>query len=434
MVGRHAPRLTRAADAAAVGSCVAATAATAHAAINRGRLRRPPSDPPTIREPVSVLVPARDEATTIGACVAALLGSAGLADVEVLVGDDGSTDGTAEAARAAAEAARAAVGSDPRLRVLAVPAPPAGWLGKPHACAHLAAHARGAILVFIDADVVVAPHGLAATVALLRAAGADLVSPYPRVAADGWLARLVQPLLQWSWLTFLPLRAMEASPRPSLAAAAGQLLAVDARAYRRAGGHRAVAGEVVEDVALARPVKAAGGRVCLADGSAIATCRMYGSAGELVDGYAKSLAVAFGPPPAAAAVMAALAWVYVWPPVAAAHGVARRRVGQAMVGVAGYLAGVAGRVVAARATGGRVGDGWAHPASVAALAALTAESARRHRVGTAAWKGRTIAPPHPRARRRGGRAAMSRMVARRGGRGGRAVMPRVGRAARGGRR
>lgn len=430
MVGRRAPRLRRAGDAATVGSCVAATAATAHTLVNRTRLRRPPAEPPTSREPISVLVPARDEAATIGACAAALLGSTRLVDVEVLVGDDGSTDGTADAARAAAA-------GDARLRVLPVPAPPTGWLGKPHACAHLAAHARGAILVFVDADVVIAPHGLAATVALLRAAGADLVSPYPRVAADGWLARLVQPLLQWSWLTFLPLGAVEASPRPSLAAAAGQLLAVDARAYRHAGGHRAVAGEVVEDVALARAVKAAGGRVCLADGSAIATCRMYGSAGELVDGYAKSLAVAFGPPPAAAAVMAALAWVYAWPPVAAAYGVARRRWGRAVAGMAGYLAGVAGRAVAARATGGRVADAWAHPASVAALAALTAESARRRRAGTAAWKGRTvaartIAPPRPRARRRGGRAVMSRMGAARGGRGGRAVMSRAGRR-RGGR-
>lgn len=410
MVGRHAPRLRRAGDAATLAAALAATAATAHTAVNRARLRRPPTDPPATLEPLSVLVPARDEAATIGACVAALLGSTGLADVEVLVGDDGSTDGTAEAARAAA-------GGDPRLRVLAVPTPPTGWLGKPHACAHLAAHARAPVLVFVDADVVVAPHGLAATVALLRAAGADLVSPYPRVVADGWLARLVQPLLQWSWLTFLPLSAVEASPRPSLAAAAGQLLAVDARAYHRAGGHRTVAGDVVEDVALARAVKATGGRVCLADGSATATCAMYGSAGELVDGYAKSLAVAFGPPPAAAAVMAALAWMYVWPPVAAAGGVARRRAGRATVGMAGYLAGVAGRAVTARATGGRVGDAWAHPASIAALAALTAESARRRRAGTAAWKGRTIAPPRGRAARRGGRAVMSRVArAHRGGR------------------
>lgn len=429
MADRHAPRLTRAANTATAGSCVVATATTAHAAINRARLRRPPADPPAILEPVSVLVPARDEAATIGACVAALLASAGLADVEVLVGDDGSTDGTADAARAAAA-------GDARLRVLSVPAPPAGWLGKPHACAHLAAHARGAVLVFVDADVVMARHGLAATAALLRAAGADLLSPYPRVAAEGWLARLVQPLLQWSWLTFLPLGAVETSPRPSLAAAAGQLLAVDARAYHRAGGHRAVAGEVIEDVALARAVKAAGGRVHLADGSAIATCRMYGSAGELVDGYAKSLAVAFGPPPAAAAVMAALAWIYVWPPVAAARGAARRQWGRAAAGAAGYLAGVAGRVVAARATGGRVGDAWAHPASIGALAALTAESARRHRAGTAAWKGRTLAPSRGRSRRRRGGAVMSRAGTargRRGGRGGRAVMLRMGRRRGGGR-
>jgi hypothetical protein len=74
---------------------------------------------------------------------------------------------------------------DPRVRPLDGLEPPAGWLGKPWACAQLAAAARGTTLVFVDADVTLAPHAVAATVALLRAgSGLDCVSPYPRQLAE----------------------------------------------------------------------------------------------------------------------------------------------------------------------------------------------------------------------------------------------------------
>jgi hypothetical protein len=390
-VSHPAPR--RAADGATTGAALAAAGATGHALANLARLRRlsphrEPGEAP-LAQPVTVLVPARDEAARIGACVSALLASTGLARLEVLVGDDGSADDTAEAARAAAD-------GDPRLRVVPVPAPPPGWLGKPHACAHLVSHARGQTLVFADADVVVSSGALAAIVATLRGDRLDVLSAYPRLTARAWLGRLVQPLLAWSWLTFLPLGLAETNPRPSLVAAGGQLLAVDARAYRRAGGHAAVAGDVLEDLALARRAKAAGARVAIADASRVATCDMYASTRELVDGYTKSLGAAFGSL-AGAAALAALAWAYVWPPVAAVHGLARRRWARAVLGAGGYAAGVAGRMATARASGGRPADAWTHPASIVALTALTAESVRRRRAGTATWKGRAVtAPARPR--------------------------------------
>jgi hypothetical protein len=132
---------------------------------------------------------------------------------------------------------------------------------------------------------------------VLRSAGVDLLSPYPRIIGAG---RLVQPLLQWSWLTFLPLRAMERSPRPSLAAAGGQWLVADRAGYERAGGHAAVAGDVLEDIGLARAVKRSGGRVALADASAFADCLMYPTWRDLRDGYSKSLHASFGSPAGAA--------------------------------------------------------------------------------------------------------------------------------------
>ncbi len=381
---RHpAPGLVR-------GAAVGAGLATAHTAVNVARLKRPPIPPPTILEPVSVLVPARDETARIADCVRALLASVDVPDLEVIVGDDGSRDGTAEVARQAGD-------GDPRLEVVALAPPPPGWLGKPHACAQLAERARGEVLVFVDADTVVDPHGVAATVALLRAAGVALCSPYPRQRYRGWLARLVQPLLQWSWLTFLPVDANQRSPRPSLTAANGQLLAVDAATYRRLGGHRAVAADVLDDIGLAKAVKRVGAQPLVTDGSDVASCEMYGTAGELVDGYAKNLAAGFASPPAAVAALAGLAVLYAAPAAAAVAGAARGRWRTAAWGAAGYLAGVLGRALTARATRGPVRDAWMQPASVLALTAIGVISAHRHARGTATWKGRPVTTTAPAA-------------------------------------
>jgi hypothetical protein len=368
-------------------AALAAAALSAHAVANLRVLRRPPDDglvcPPTGPPEVSVLIPARDEAARIGPCVDGVLGALEGVAAEVLVLDDGSTDATADVVRR-----RAA--EDARVRLLPGRPLPSGWLGKPHACHQLAEVAQGAVLLFVDADVRLQPLAVHATVALLRESELDLVSPYPRQAYDGWLPRLVQPLLQWSWLTFLPLGLAERSPRPSLTAANGQLLACRAEAYRAAGGHAAVRSEVVEDVALARAVKRAGFRATVADGTDLATCRMYDTSAELVEGYTKSLAAAFGSPAGAAATMALLTWLYVLPPVGALVGLARRDRRLAGAGLAGYAAGVAGRLLAARRFGGRPRDALAHPASVAALAWLTGRSWRRRRAGTATWRGRPV--------------------------------------------
>jgi hypothetical protein len=354
-----------------------AVAGTAHAAWNLRRLRVPPADPPPVAERVAVLLPVRDEAQRVEPCLRSLLCQTGLRDATVTVLDDGSTDGTADVVRRVA-------GSDPRVRLVTGEPLPDGWWGKPWACAQLADTVPDAdVLVFVDADVVLAPRAVASAVALLRWAGLDLVSPYPRQVAGSAAERLVQPLLQWSWLTTLPLRVAERSPRPSLAAANGQLLVVDAGAYRRSGGHRAVRAEMLEDIGLLRAVKRSGGRGTVVDGTALATCRMYDGWADLRDGYAKSLWSAFGSPGGAAAVLGALGVAYVLPPVAALRG--------SRVGLAGYAAGVAGRVVVGRRVGSRVWpDALAHPVSVGLLGWLTARSVRAHRRGALTVRGRPL--------------------------------------------
>lgn len=374
MVAVAVPRLGAALVAA--GSALAA-AGTLHAAWNLRRLRVPPHDPPPVAERVALLLPVRDEAHRVEPCLQSLLAQEGLRDVEVVVLDDGSTDGTADLVRRVA-------GDDPRFRLVAGDPLPAGWWGKPWACHQLAAAVPDAtVLVFVDADVVLAPHAVAASVATLRWAALDLVSPYPRQLAVTLPERLVQPLLQWSWLTTLPLGAAERSPRPSLAAANGQLMVVDSAAYRRAGGHEAVRAEMLEDIGLLRAVKRTGGRGTVVDGTDVAACRMYAGWGPLRDGYAKSLWSAFGSPAGAAGVVGLLGLAYVLPPVAALRG--------SRVGLAGLAAGVAGRVLVGRRVRARVWpDALAHPLSVAAFGWLTAESVRRHRRGALSARGRRL--------------------------------------------
>jgi hypothetical protein len=373
-------RLPRAVEYLTWGATAGAALLTAHTVVNARLLRKPPADAAAPEERVSVLLPLRDEASRVEPCLKALRTAldacAGAAELVVL--DDESADGTAELVRRL-------TCDDPRVRLLSGGPRPSGWLGKPWACAQLAdaAAPESTVLVFIDADVVLAPHALVATVAQLRRTALDLVSPYPRQVTVTAAERLVQPLLQWSWLTTLPLRVAERSARPSTAAANGQLLAVDRTAYRRAGGHAAVRGEVLDDLALLRAFKATGGRGGVTDGTDLATCRMYDGWPAVRDGYSKSLWAALGSPAGAAATTTALSLLYVWPAVAAALG--------SPAGAVGYAAGVAGRVVAARRTGGRVWpDALAHPVSIAVLGWLTAHSWAGRRHGTLRWKGRPV--------------------------------------------
>jgi hypothetical protein len=361
-------------------------AGAVHAAVNATLLRRPPPDPPPVRRPVIVVVPVRDEVDQVSDCLATLLDQRGIADLRVVVVDDGSTDGTADVVRAM---------TDPRLRLVDADPPPPGWLGKTHACAVGVAATDGSdggVLAFVDADVRLFPDALAGAVAVLDRHRLDLVSPWPRQLAGSLAERLVQPLQQWLWATTLPLRVAESSPRPSLAAANGQFLVLNRRSYDRAGGHAAVRGEVLDDIALLRAVKRSGGRGGPMDGSRLAACRMYDGWPALRDGYAKSLWGAVGGSPAAsAAAAAALTAVWVVPPLAALRG--------SRAGLVGYAAGVAGRVVTAAATGGRLWpDPLAHPASVLALDLLLARSVIGHRRGTLRWKGRDLPAPertHP---------------------------------------
>ena len=251
-------------------------------------LRAAESDPTKALPSVSVLIPARNEETSIKASVEAALASTGV-DLEVVVLDDHSEDSTAAVVAAL-------VARDPRARLQEGPALPVGWCGKQHACAALAALATRPVLVFLDADVRLAPDALARLTRFLDDSGADLVSGFPREEAVGLVEQMVIPLIHFVLLGFLPLRRMRTDNATGLAAGCGQLFVTTKSAYDRMGGHGAVRASLHDGVKLPRAYRAAGLKTDLCDATDLAACRMYRTSGELWSGLAKNATEALAAP------------------------------------------------------------------------------------------------------------------------------------------
>jgi chlorobactene glucosyltransferase len=246
------------------------------------RFRAPhPDDAPL----VSVIVPARDEAVNISACLATLLNSTH-PNFEVIVVDDESRDGTGEIARLIA--AR----SGGRLRVLAGAPVPDGWYGKSWACAQGAREARGELLLFTDADTRHDDVLLGHAVGALDDLDADLVSVLPRQRMETFWERVVLPIMFTTIsVRYADLERLSRTRKPRAVIANGQFMLFRRAAYERLGGHQAVRAEVAEDLCLAQAVVAGGGRMALAHADDMMETRMYRSLGGIIEGWTKNLAL-----------------------------------------------------------------------------------------------------------------------------------------------
>ncbi len=336
---------------------------------------------------VSVLVPARDEEARIGACLEALARQDYRA-LEVLVLDDCSSDRTAEVARSFEGRVRG-------LRVVAGEPLAPGWVGKPHACARLAREARGEWLLFTDADVELAPSGVARGLALARATRADLLTALPAQRTGSFAEALAIPLLYFVVAGFLPMFAIPFVRWPRLAAASGQFMLFRREAYERAGGHEAVRGEIVEDVALAVAVRRAGLRLVIANGRELAGCRMYTSWFEVVEGFSKNAFAGLGNSVANLVLLILIALaLFVAPPVALAASLAVSLTAGAPAAVWAPFAletalALAARLALAAAFRHPAWTAPLHPLAVLAALAVAARSFWLTRFGGGVrWRGR----------------------------------------------
>ena len=227
---------------------------------------------------ISVLIPARNEEANIGEAVAAVLQSTGVV-FELVVLDDGSTDGTA--------AILAGI-YDTRLRVIQGTALPVGWSGKQYACATLAQAARYDLLVFTDADVRLAPDAMVRMAGFMDRHPVGLASGFPRQIVQSWSEQLLLPLIHFLLLGFLPMAAMRRSPSVNLGAGCGQLFIARRDAYVAAGGHGAIRASLHDGLTLPRAFRRAGQMTGLFDATNFATCRMYASAAEVWSGLGKN--------------------------------------------------------------------------------------------------------------------------------------------------
>lgn len=348
-----------------------------------------PPPPPCGRPEVSVLVPARNEEAAVGRLCRDVLASTGV-DLELVILDDASDDGTATVVREIAAA-------DPRVRLVAGQPLPPGWCGKQHACWQLARAARHDTWVFLDVDVAPARDAIARGVAFLEASGAALGSGFPRQRTSCLLDWLLLPLIHFILLGFLPVARSRRENAPGMAAGCGQFFVTRRADYDRAGGHAVIRASLHDGVKLPRAYRRAGLKTDIFDATEIASCRMYERNGDVWRGLAKNATEGIGSPATILPFTILLAGGQVLPFVLLASGLAAGFAGWPRWAAAVALTAAAcawlPRFLAAARFRQSFSSAVAHPLGVAVFLAIQWTALVRKGLGLkTAWRGRSLAP------------------------------------------
>lgn len=319
---------------------------------------------------VSILIPMRNEEVNVSACLNSVINQKGLTSYEVIALDDGSDDQT-----------MMRIKSFPTVQALTGDALPPNWLGKLWACQQLANASKGEYLVFIDADVRVEKNAIASAISQMK--NWDYMSVYPRQVASGFIARVFQPLLQWSWLASVPLIISQRLALKSMVVANGQFFIIKRDAYFKSGGHESVSREVLDDLKLAKQLLAKGFKGGVAEGSQVSQCQMYQSGKDLIKGYQKSLWSAFGSPLGSVVAVIILFISGVLPFLFALAG--------SEDGLIAFTFLVLSRVIASVRTGSLPNTALFHPLAIAMLILLIIYSWYGHLTKTNTWRDRMVA-------------------------------------------
>jgi glycosyltransferase involved in cell wall biosynthesis len=208
-------------------------------------------------------------------------------NVEIIVCDDHSSDTTPDVLQSYAR-------KMDNLSYFKSEPLPEGWLGKNFACHQLALRAKGDYLLFLDADVRIAPGTPSKAISYIQKSGRTLVSVFPTQLMYSFGELSTVPIMNWVLLSLLPLPLVRHTRNPSLSAANGQFMLFDAFNYRQNNWHRQVKGESTEDITLSRLIKKSGARVATLTGGADVFCRMYESYGEAIGGFSRNVHQYFG--------------------------------------------------------------------------------------------------------------------------------------------
>ncbi len=345
---------------------------------------------------VHAVVPARDEADVIGATLASLLRQRYAGRFEVTIVDDRSSDGTGEVARATI----AACEGGGRARVVDGRPRPDGWTGKMWALASGVAAARTggaapAFWWFTDADVQHDPQTLPRLVATATARGEEcaLVSQMVELHCRTRWEQLLIPAFVFFFRMLYPF-AWVGDERRATAAAAGGSVLIDDAALRAIGGVERIAGELIDDCALAAAVKASGGRLWLGLSTRSRSLRPYGSLRDIWSMVARTAYTQLDhSPPMLAGTVAGMALLYAVPVVATIAGVRAKRADVALPGACAWLLMSAAYAPTLRLYRLPAAAAIALPFAGALYTAMTVDSARRHAAGRGGtWKGRDFTP------------------------------------------
>lgn len=325
---------------------------------------------------VSILIPARNEATVIQQTIEKLLLQT-YPNFELIVLDDNSTDGTGQILQQF---------DDKRLTVISGNPLPVGWMGKSWACHQLSQHANGDILVFTDADVQWSPDALSAVISQMRNHNADLFTVWSTQQTVTPAERLTVPLMAFAILTYLPTFMTHHSPFSIFAAANGQCMAWKRDVYKKIGGHTAVANNVLDDVTHAKLVKKAGYTLHMADGNALISCRMYDDWDSVRDGFAKNILAGYGNSVIALSASIVFHFVAFLLPIILFVVLPNYRFISGLFIIQAMLI----RALSASFTHQRIIDAIGMPISVILMTMISIQSIAWHFSGGPRWKGRII--------------------------------------------
>ncbi|NOY67898.1 MAG: glycosyltransferase [Deltaproteobacteria bacterium] len=339
---------------------------------------------------VSIIIPARNEEKNITRCLEGLLNQSYPKDrYRIIVVDDDSSDRTAARVMSLQEL-------HPNLCLVSADGLPEGWTGKNHACALGAKHATGVFLCFIDADLFAGPHLLSSAISYAVDHRVALLSLSPFQELVSLAERILLPGIFICIASTMNFKNINKSSKPD-AVANGQFLLFKRESYDAVSGHEGIRGEIMDDLALARKIKASGLRLAFLFGDALARTRMYDRWTAIWEGFSKNLSEIVRTERISRVIgkgiqFLMLAWMPLALPLLTCSALAQSSNLLSCLSFYLAMAGAAGLLIAMIATIKTLGlpAGYAlfFPVSLTMFVIILINSFMGKRMGRRAWKGR----------------------------------------------